>query len=302
MTNLEQKCGFIALIGPPNAGKSTLSNYLVGQKISIVSPKVQTTRNTIKAILVEDQTQIIFLDTPGIFIPNKSRILERVIVKSAWQGIKDADNVCLLIDATTGCNNHIKSIIHDLKKHEIEPIIVINKIDLVKKSKLLVIIDEISKELGVDLPQIFMICANDGDGVMPLKEYLLKITKKSPWIFNEDEMTDAPVKYMACEITREKLFIKLHEDLPYSIHVNNDSWQNLDNGDVKIYQTIFVLRESQKAIVVGKGGSMIKEIGELSRADIAKMLGVKKVHLFLVVKVKDWMSTEIKSSPYNIST
>jgi len=298
MDNQEQKCGIIALIGPPNAGKSTLSNYLVGQKVSIISPKVQTTRNTIKAIFVEGETQIVFLDTPGIFIPNKNRILERVIVKSAWQAIKDADQVCLLLDASNGCDNHIKGIIADLHKHEITPIIVINKIDLVKKAKLLTVIHELIQVLNVDEPQIFMINANNGDGVEPLKNHLLNITKKSPWIFPGEEITDAPVKYMACEITREKLFLKLHEDLPYSIHVVNDSWQNLDNGDVKIYQTIYVLRESQKPIVVGKGGSMIKEIGELSRADIAKMLGVRKVHLFLVVKVKNWMDSEFKSSPY----
>ena len=295
---LEQKCGFIALIGPPNAGKSTLSNHLVGQKVSIISPKVQTTRNTIKAIFVEGETQIIFLDTPGIFIPNKNRILERVIVKSAWQGIKDADHVCLLLDAETGCDKHIKGIISDLQKHEITPIIVINKIDLVKKSKLLTVMHDLMETLKVELPQIFLICANSGDGIEPLKEYLIKITKKSPWIFNDEEITDAPVKYLANEITREKLFLKLHEDLPYSIHVDNDSWQNLDNGDVKIYQTIYVLRESQKAIVVGKGGSMIKEIGELARMDIAKMLGVKKVHLFLVVKVKNWLDSEFKTSHY----
>ncbi len=286
----EQKCGFIALIGPPNAGKSTLSNYLVGEKVSIISPKVQTTRNTIKAILVEDKTQIIFLDTPGIFIPKKNRILERVIVKSAWQGIKDADNVCLLVDTTKGCDSHIKSIILDLKKHKINPIIVINKIDLVKKAKLLTIIAELSKN---GLEEIFVICADTGEGIAELKSHLIKITKKSPWVFSGDEITDAPVKFLASEITREKIFIKLHQDLPYAVHIENDSWQNLDNGDVKIYQTIYVLRESQKAIVIGKRGTMIKEIGELARIDIAKMVGVKKVHLFLMVKVKNWMNKDI---------
>ncbi len=285
----QEKCGVIALIGPPNVGKSTLSNHLVGQKVSIVSPKVQTTRNTIKAILVEDKTQIVFFDTPGIFIPNKNRLLERSIVKSAWQGIKDADNVCLLIDSQKGCDEHIKNILIDLKKHEIEPIIAINKIDLVKKAKLLTIIADVSSK---GLENIFMICAESGDGTDLLKNHLIKITKNSPWIFRDDEITDAPIKYLASEITREKLFIKLHQDLPYSVHIENDSWQNFDNGDVKIYQTICVLRESQKAIIVGKKGAVIKEIGELARQDIAVMLGVKKVHLFLVVKVKNWMAKD----------
>lgn len=292
MTNQNQKCGFVALIGPPNAGKSTLSNFLVGQKVSIVSPKVQTTRNTIKAILVEGETQIIFLDTPGIFIPRKNKVLERVIVKSAWSGIKDADEVCLLIDAQTGCNDHIKKIIVDLKKHEFRPIIVINKIDLVKKAKLLTIIAEVAAELPESEERIFMICANTGDGVAPLKDYLINITKKSPWVFAPEDITDAPLKYLACEITREKIFLKIHQDVPYAVHIENDSWQNLDNGDIKIYQTIYVLKESQKPILIGKRGEMIKEIGEEARKEIAELVGARKVHLFLVVKVKNWLNKE----------
>lgn len=289
MDNKNQKCSVVALIGPPNAGKSTLSNYLIGQKISITSPKVQTTRNTIKAIFVEDNSQIVFLDTPGIFIPHKDRILERTIVKSAWQGIKDANHVCLLIDATKGFNSHINSIIDDLQKHKIEPIIAINKVDLVKKEKLLLIIDKLSQK-GLD--KIFMICATSGEGVEQLKNHLVAIAPKSPWLFQNEEITDAPVKYLASEITREKIFLKLYQDLPYSVHIENDSWQNLDNGDVKIYQTIYVLKESQKSILVGKRGLMIKEIGESARKDIANMLGVKKAHLFLIVKVKNWLNKE----------
>ena len=286
--NKNQKCGFVALIGAPNAGKSTLTNLLVGQKISITSPKVQTTRNTIKAVFIEDQTQIVFLDTPGIFIPQKTRILERVIVKSAWQAIKEADSTCLLIDATKGFSSNVKMILDDLKKHEISPIIAINKVDAVKKEKLLVIISQLA-ELGFE--DIFMISAIDGQGVEDLKRHLMSLIKPAPWAFGEDDITDAPMKFIANEITREKLFLKLYQDLPYSLCVKNDSWQNLDNGGIKIHQTIYVLRESQKSIIVGKRGQMIKQIGEEARQDISEMLGGVKVHLFLFVKVKEnWMS------------
>jgi len=282
-----QKCSFIVMIGAPNAGKSTLTNLLVGQKVSIVSPKAQTTRNTIKGIFIEGETQIVFLDTPGIFIPRKNLILERIIVKSAWQAIKEADAICLLIDAGNGFSTNIEKIIIDLKKHEINPTIIINKIDTVKKHKLLEIISKLS-EYGFE--KIFMISALNGDGIEDLKKYLLSIAKPGPWAFDGENISDAPMKFMASEITREKLFIKLYQDLPYSLCVKNDSWENLKNGDVKIHQTIYVLKESQKMIVIGNKGSMIKEIGELARKDIAEVLGCK-VHLFLFVKVKeDWMN------------
>ncbi len=286
----KKKCSTIALIGAPNAGKSTLTNLLVGQKISIVSPKAQTTRNAIKAIMVDGDTQIIFLDTPGIFIPRKNLALERMIVRSAWQAIKEADDVCLLIDAVSGFSVNIERIIGDLEKHQIKPIIAINKIDLIKKHKLLEIIAKLS-EKGFE--KIFMISALNGDGIIDLKNHLLAMAKPSSWLFNQDEISDAPMKFIASEITREKLFIKLHQDLPYSLCVKTDSWEDLNNGDVKIHQTIYVLKESQKMIVIGKHGSMIKEIGESARKEIAESLGCKKVHLFLFVKVKeDWMNDE----------
>lgn len=285
-----QKFSLIALIGPPNVGKSTLSNYLVGEKISIVSPKVQTTRSTIKAIFVEDKTQLVFLDTPGIFIPKKNRVLERSIVKSAWQSIKDSDEVCLLIDAKKGVNGQIKAIIEDLRFHKINPIIIINKIDLTKKAKLLILISDLTNE---GLENIFMISALSGDGVEPLKKHLLEVAKIKPWLFSGEEITDAPLKFLASEITREKLFLALKEDLPYNIHIENDSWQNLDNGDIKIYQTIYVLKDSQKSIIIGKRGSLIKQIGHDARVDIAKLAGVKKVHLFLIVKVKNWLDSPL---------
>jgi GTP-binding protein Era len=295
MASSNQKCSFVALIGAPNAGKSTLTNLLVGQKISIVSPKAQTTRNAIKAIFIEGDTQLVFIDTPGLFIPRKNLALERMIVRSAWQAIKEVDQVCLLIDATQGFSDNIKNIIEDLKKHNLEPVIVINKIDLVKKNKLLEIIARLAEQ---GLEKIFMISALNGDGVEDLKKHLLNQARPGPWAFSGEEISDAPMKFIASEITREKLFIELHQDLPYSLCVKTDSWENLGNGDVKIHQSIYVLKESQKMIVIGKNGSMIRKIGEMARKDIAEALGIRKVHLFLFAKVKeDWMNEQENYSP-----
>jgi GTP-binding protein Era len=289
-----KKFSQIALIGAPNAGKSTLTNFLVGQKISIVSPKVQTTRNTIKAIMVEGETQIVFLDTPGVFIPQTTRPLERAIVRSAWQAIKEADFVCLLIDATKGLIENNQQILKDLEFHKIKPVIAINKVDSIAKEKTLGMIAELA---GRGFEDIFLISATTGDGVEPLKKHLIAITPQSDWQFNDDEITDAPMKFVASEITREKLFIHLKQDLPYSLFVKTDSWEDLNNGQVKIKQTITVLKESQKMIVLGKGGSMIKQIGEESRKDIGELLGTK-VHLFLFVKVEeDWIN---KKENYDI--
>jgi GTP-binding protein Era len=295
MTNNNQKFSQIALIGAPNAGKSTLANFLVGQKISIVSPKVQTTRNTIKAIMVEGDTQIVFLDTPGVFIPQTSRPLERAIVRSAWQAIKEADFVCLLIDASKGLEQNNQQILKDLEFHKIKPIIAINKIDSIAKEKALVIIAALA-EMGFE--KIFLVSATTGDGVDDLKNYLISIIPNGEWQFVDDEITDAPMKFVASEITREQLFLKLSQDLPYATYVKNDSWEDLNNGQVKIYQTIFVLKESQKMIVLGKGGSMIKQIGEEARNEIGKILGTK-VHLFLFVKVEaDWINKKENYEQY----
>ena len=287
----QKKFSQIALIGAPNAGKSTLANILVGQKISIVSPKVQTTRNTIKAIMVEGDTQIVFLDTPGVFIPKTTRPLERAIVRAAWQAIKEADFVCLLIDAhnakdgNLGDNN--EQILKDLEFHKIKPVIVINKVDVIAKEKTLGTIAALA-DRGFE--KIFLISAASGDGVDDLKKYLISLAGDAPWQFNDDEITDAPMKFVASEITREQLFIKLSQDLPYSLYVRTDSWEDLKNGQVKINQTIYVLKESQKMIVLGKGGSMIRQIGEESRKAIGELLGTK-VHLFLFVKVEEnWIN------------
>ena len=291
MINKQKKFSQIALIGAPNAGKSTLTNFLVGQKISIVSPKVQTTRNTIKAIMIEEETQIVFLDTPGVFIPKTTRPLERAIVRDAWQAIKEAGFVCLLIDASkitdNGLGDNNNQIMKDLEFHKITPIIAINKVDSVRKEKILGTIAQLA---GRGFENIFLISASTGDGVDALKNHLIAISPEAPWQFNDDEITDAPMKFVASEITREKLFLKLNQDLPYSLYVKTDSWETLNNGQVKIKQTIFVLKESQKMIVLGKGGSMIKQIGEESRKDIGEVLGTK-VHLFLFVRVEeDWIN------------
>lgn len=284
---MNKKHGTIAIVGAPNAGKSTLTNALIGQKVSIVSSKVQTTRNSIRGILTEAQTQLILIDTPGIFIPRDDKILERIIVKSAWQGLRESDHVCLLIDATVGINEENERIVKDLKKEGLPLTLVISKLDLVKKSALLTIF---AKAIDLGLEDIIPISSETGEGIEKLKNFLFEKCKNPDWIFEEDQITDAPMRFLACEITREKLFIKLSQELPYAITVKTDAYEVLNNGEIKIHQSIFVTKESQKSIVVGKNGSMIKEIGQEARADIAHLAG-KKVHLFLFVKVKkDWMN------------
>ena len=279
--------GTVAIVGAPNAGKSTLTNALLGQKLSIVSPKVQTTRNSIKAIIVEGEKQLIILDTPGIFIPRDDKILERVIVKSAWQGLREADHICFLIDASIGMNRENLRIIEDLKKENLQITMIINKMDLVKKGAILEIM---AKLVDMGFENIFPISAETKDGVEKIKNFLCEKCLNPGWIYNEEQITDAPMRFIASEITREKLFLKLNQELPYSLTVKTDSYEILNNGDVKIHQTIFVMKDSQKSIIVGKNGSMIKEIGQESRKDIAELADAK-VHLFLFVKVKEnWMN------------
>ena len=280
----------IALVGAPNAGKSTLTNALLGQKLAIVSPRPQTTRNSIKGILTEGDNQIIIIDTPGIFIPRKEKILERIIVKSAWQGVRQADHICFLIDASTGFYKEHQQILSDLiKDREGEkPTVLINKIDLIKKSRMLEIIAKLG-ELGVE--NIIPISAQTLDGIDELKKFFCSKSVNEGWIYSEDEISDAPMRSIACEITREKIFLKLNQELPYSVTVKNESFKMLDNGDLMIRQVIFILKESQKSIIIGKRGDMIKQIGLEARRDISEISG-RKVHLFLFVKVKeDWMNS-----------
>lgn len=282
---METKCIKVAFAGLPNAGKSTLTNAIVGEKISITSPKVQTTRDIIKGVYIKDETQIIVIDTPGLFIPRKNKLLERKIVKNAWNGIQEADVVCIIIDSVDGITEKAKTIINDIEKKQSDFIFVLNKVDLVAKPKLLQLAKELN-DLYPDYKQLFMISATDGDNIDKLMEYLIEIAPNRPWLFNEDEITDAPSKFIASEITREQLFLKLKEDLPYSITVETEKWEDFDNGSIKILQTIKVLKESQKAIVIGKNGNMLKDINISSRKEMEEFFG-RKIHLYLFVKVED---------------
>jgi len=282
-----KKFGKIAIVGAPNVGKSSLTNALLGQKLSIVSPKVQTTRNSIRAIVIEGETQLIIIDTPGIFIPRQEKILERIIVKSAWQGLREADHICFVIDATKGFEPANAKLIEDLKKENLPLTIIVNKIDVVRKNAVLEIIAACSAQ-GVN--DIIPVSAETKDNLEYLKKFLCDKCQNPGWIYEEDQITDAPMRFIASEITREKLFLKLNQELPYSLTVKTDQYEVLANGEVKIHQTIFVTKDSQKSIVVGKGGNMIKQVGEEARLDISK-IAQAKTHLFLFVKVqKDWMN------------
>lgn len=289
-----KKHGIIAIVGAPNVGKSTLTNSLVEQKISISSPKVQTTRNSIKAIFNYQNNQIILIDTPGIFIPKKDKMLERMIAKTAWQSLRESDHICFVIDATAGFNNQNKQILQDLKKENLPTTIIINKIDLIKKTKLLEIIADLAS-YGFDdiIPtNATKALQNSKDGIKILQQFLSTKCTNDDWIYEEDQITDAPIKFLAEEITREKLFLKLNQELPYSLCVKTDSFQKFDNGDIKIHQTIYVTKENHKAIIIGKRGSLLKEIGLEARKDISDLCQTN-IHLFLFVKIKEnWIREE----------
>lgn len=275
-------CGFVALIGAPNAGKSTLTNNFVGSKVSIVSPKVQTTRTLIRGIGIYENSQIIFLDTPGIFKPR--RRLDRAMVASAWGSVADADIVVLLVDARKGIDDEVRAIIEKLNESRLKAVLVLNKIDLVKKEKLLELSAELNK--AADFTETFMISAVKGDGLDDFYHYLASHLPESPWYYPEEQMSDMPLKLLAAEIVREKIFLFLQDELPYAVTVEPELWQRREDNSVRAEMTIYVQREGQKIIVLGKGGSMIKKIGQAARREMENMLE-ERIHLFLFVKVRE---------------
>ncbi|WP_370455258.1 GTPase Era [Pseudolabrys sp. FHR47] len=276
------RCGFVALIGAPNAGKSTLLNALVGSKVTIVSHKVQTTRALIRGISVEGSSQIIFVDTPGIFAPK--RRLDRAMVTTAWSGAHEADLTAVLVDARKGLDEDIEPILDRLKEVKGPKILILNKIDVVPRDSLLGLAKAANEKAKFETT--FMISALKSDGVVDLKKWLAERMPAGPWLYPEDQIADAPMRQLAAEITREKLFERLHQELPYHSTVETEQWKELRGGDVRIEQTIYVERESQRKIVIGKGGQTLRAIGEAARKDIAEIADAK-VHLFLFVKVRE---------------
>jgi GTPase len=279
-----QRCGFVAVVGAPNAGKSTLVNALVGQKVAIVTPKAQTTRARLMGIAIEGDAQILLVDTPGIFRPK--RRLDRAMVAAAWSGAQGADLVLLVVDAARGVSTAVGELLDRLAGQPEPKALVLNKIDLVKKESLLALAAELDARAAFE--RIFMVSATTGDGVADLKAALAERAPAGPWHFPEDQVSDATDRMMAAEVTREQLYRQLHEELPYDSAIETETWEDRPDGSTMIRQLILVARDSQKAIVLGKGGVRIRAIGEAARQELTQMLG-RKVHLFLHVKVvRDW--------------
>jgi GTP-binding protein Era len=276
------RCGFCAIIGAPNAGKSTLVNQLAGSKVSIVSHKVQTTRARIRAIAMEGNTQIVLVDTPGIFKPK--RALDRAMVENAWSGVGDADAVVLLVDGRPGLTEDAKTLIAGLAAARQDAMLAINKIDVMKREQLM----DAAAAFNAAYPfsETFMISALSGSGTADLRKAIARRMPEGPWLYPEDQVADLQLRFMAAEMTREIIYERLHDELPYASTVETESWEERPDGSVKIHQAIFVERDSQKAIVLGKGGQTVKLIGQLARAEMERQFG-RKVHLFLFVKVRE---------------
>lgn len=292
-----QRCGFVALIGAPNAGKSTITNNFVGSKVSIVSPKVQTTRTMVKGIGIYGNSQIIFLDTPGIFKPK--RRLDRAMVASAWSGVGDADITVLVVDAHKGFDDEVKAIVAGLNENKTAAVLVLNKVDLVKKEKLLQLSAELN-QVG-NFTETFFISAATGENIEEFYKYLADNLPESPWYYPEEQMSDMPLKLLAAEIVREKLFLYLQQELPYALTVEPELWQRKEDNSVRAEMTIYVQRDSQKIIVLGKGGSMIKKIGQAARREIEDLLE-ERVHLFLYVKVREnWIDDPARYSDWGLN-
>ena len=275
-------CGFVAVIGAPNAGKSTLVNALVGAKVSIVTHKAQTTRARMRGIAIAGKSQIVLVDTPGIFRPK--RRLDRAMVETAWTEAREADVAVLVLDAIRGLDDVAEPIFQQAGQLKIPLVLALNKVDKVDKARLLALASEASKSLPLE--QLFMVSALSGDGVEDLRNYLASRMPPGPWLFPEDQIADAPLRQWAAEVTREKMFLRLHEEIPYSSTVETTDWKQLKDGSIRIEQTIFVERESQRKIVLGAKGQAIKQISMEARREIAE--GVETpVHLFLFVKVRE---------------
>jgi GTP-binding protein Era len=277
------RCGVIAIIGAPNAGKSTLVNALVGAKVTIISRKVQTTRVQIRGIAMAGTSQLVLIDTPGIFAPK--RRLDKAMVASAWAGAADADQVLVLVDAAKGLDEDVEALIARLAGQMSKAILVMNKVDRVEdKGRLLALVQDLSARLPFE--RVFMISALSGDGVAELKEFLAAQVPEGPWLYPEDELSDIPIRQLAAEVTREKIYNYLHDELPYQMTVETESWKTLRDKSVRVEQTIYVARDGHKSIVLGKGGQTIKKISQASRTELTEIAGVP-VHLFLFVKVRE---------------
>ena len=281
---MSQKCGFVAIIGPPNAGKSTLSNALVGQKVAIVTQKAQTTRMRLRAVVMHEAAQIILVDTPGIFAPKQR--LDRAMVNEAWQGVEDADMILLVLDAARPLDDESEAILDNLENTKKPVALVLNKVDMLAKEDLLARVHELN--LRASFTDTFLVSALTGDGLDVLKQALAHNMPTGPWLYPEDQAADVPSALLAAEITREKMFLRVHQELPYELTVETDKWKRGKDSSIRIEQTVFVARDGQKAIVLGKGGQTIKEIGAQSRLDLEDAFQCR-VHLFIFVKVrKNW--------------
>jgi len=278
------RCGLVAIVGAPNAGKSTLVNALVGQKVAIVSPKAQTTRTRLMGLAIEGEAQILLVDTPGIFAPR--RRLDRAMVAAAWGGAQDADLIALVVDAERGFSDRIEDMVDTIAGRSEPRILILNKVDVADKQSLLTLTAKLNERVAFQ--ETYMVSATTGDGVADLRTALANQMPEGPWHFPEDQVSDATDRMLAAEVTREQLYLQLHAELPYASAVETEKYEERKDGSVVIHQQILVARPTQRAIVLGKGGARIKEIGATARAEIAALLG-RKVHLFLHVKVKaDW--------------
>lgn len=282
-----QRCGFVAVVGAPNAGKSTLVNRLVGAKVSIVTHKVQTTRTRVRGIAIAGDSQIVFVDTPGIFAAK--RRLERAMVQAAWAGIEDADVVLVVHDASRkNISDDARMVIEGLADTSHRPVLVLNKIDLVKRERLLALTAQLT-EAG-QFSEVFMVSAETGDGIADLTEFLAARMPIGPWHFPEDQLSDVTLRLMAAEITREKLFLNLHQELPYALTVESEGWEEFKDGSVRVQQTVYVARDQHKAMCLGKGGRTIRAVRESAQAELEEVLG-QPVHLFIFVKVREnWIN------------